>query len=928
VTGDAPLNFTSTLTVVAHNTYSESDTLAASCSSCVFSSMSTDLYDLSISGPAFSPTNLGGTSVALTGNNSQLSYGAVFLEGYSTNLTATVTDHTSGAVIIQGTCSTLTILAQLADTGAAFECKLTSTSGSASTGHTQSLIFSGAASAPVQLQALTNSTFNSFQLSSWYATLAPPNTNSSNNYAQLGYTPNITNAILGSRPIRLSDAVNTIVSGGYSVGQVTTQSSSTVPAGYAISQKPAANAQVPTGWAVDLTISSGPSGGPTTTMPNFGFGSTTESQGASSLSGLGLPLGDVVVLPTSSGAAAQTIVGQIPAAGTSLAAGTGVALIVSNGPTDGLAQDYYYFGTNTSSVNYTLYQSGASFAEGFFSGEEYDPTESTYQNFYLQNAASAYGQLPGSFPASPNTSQPVAFELNFTDALTPLSCVYLGCFEASAGTGTFSVIDLSAPGCTLASNWTGPSPPCPLNGQLTVLTSGKLSGGLIDASGPNGTVADFGSAVCSSAGSADAPGCFNPSTFASGTLTPVNDAVTSAFFLFYYTPMSSSANGTTTLTPLAPQAYVSVTGTTVLGSAAPFGAPATCPVAQPLSAALCTFPVTLSLSAASQLTAIASLQSTTAGTPLTLNSSFLDTSGLQLSLTSTGNLSADTFTIVGKDPGGNLVTTTIAGPDADTVQTTQLFSSITSITPSLTDTNPADQVGAGLAYLNSFGIDWTATISQTNPLTGPSQVTVPNVVGDSQAAASSALVAVNLSVGTTTQQASSTVPVGDVISQTPAAGASVSPKTSVALVLSSGPAGVEVPNVVGQTQPTAADTLAMIGLSVGTVTQQASPASCSVGCTVRTPVPIGEVSSQSPIAGSLAPYQSAVNLVVSTGPLRGDLNLDGEIDKLDLALITNALNTPASGPSDPRDLNHDGVINVLDARILATLCTHAGCVHE
>jgi hypothetical protein len=498
----------------------------------------------------------------------------------------------------------------------------------------------------------------------------------------------------------------------------------------------------------------------------------------------------------------------------------------------------------------------------------------------------------------------------------------------SAGTGTFSVIDLSAPGCNLASNWTGASPPCPLNGQLNVLTSGKLSGGLIDASGPSGTVGDFGSASCSSGGSLDAPGCFNPSTFASGTLTPVNDSVTSAFFLFYYTPMSSSANGTITLTPLAAQAYIAVKGNTVLGSSAPYGAPATCPAAQPLSASLCAFPVTLSLSNASQLTAIATLQSTTAGTPLTLNSTFLNTSGLQLSLTSTGNLSADTFTIVGKDPFGNLVTTTIAGPDADTVQTTQIFSSVTSITPSLTDTNPADQVGAGLAYLNSFGIDWTATVSQTNPLTAPSQVTVPNVVGDSQAAASSALVAINLSVGTITQQASSSVPVGEVISQIPAAGASVSPQSSVALVLSSRPAGVEVPNVVGQTQTTAADTLAMVGLSVGTVTQQASPATCSVGCTVSASVPVGEVSSQSPTAGSLAPDQSAVNLVLSTGPLRGDLNLDGEIDKLDLALITKALNTPASGPADPRDLNHDGVINVLDARILATLCSHAGCVHE
>ena len=28
-------------------------------------------------------------------------------------------------------------------------------------------------------------------------------------------------------------------------------------------------------------------------------------------------------------------------------------------------------------------------------------------------------------------------------------------------------------------------------------------------------------------------------------------------------------------------------------------------------------------------------------------------------------------------------------------------------------------------------------------------------------------------------------------------------------------------------------------------------------------------------------------------------------------------NTPAAGPNDPRDLNHDGTIDILDARIFA-----------
>ncbi len=66
--------------------------------------------------------------------------------------------------------------------------------------------------------------------------------------------------------------------------------------------------------------------------------------------------------------------------------------------------------------------------------------------------------------------------------------------------------------------------------------------------------------------------------------------------------------------------------------------------------------------------------------------------------------------------------------------------------------------------------------------------------------------------------------------------------------------------------------------------------------------------------------------ILHSGPaIRGDINGDGQVDKLDLALITSALNTPSAGPGDPRDLNNDGVINALDARILVTLCTHPGC---
>lgn len=67
-------------------------------------------------------------------------------------------------------------------------------------------------------------------------------------------------------------------------------------------------------------------------------------------------------------------------------------------------------------------------------------------------------------------------------------------------------------------------------------------------------------------------------------------------------------------------------------------------------------------------------------------------------------------------------------------------------------------------------------------------VTVPNVVGLSQAAAQTAITGANLTVGTITQASSATVPAGNVISQNPVANTSVAKNTAVALEISTGPA--------------------------------------------------------------------------------------------------------------------------------------------
>src|SRR5258708_19886876 len=79
-------------------------------------------------------------------------------------------------------------------------------------------------------------------------------------------------------------------------------------------------------------------------------------------------------------------------------------------------------------------------------------------------------------------------------------------------------------------------------------------------------------------------------------------------------------------------------------------------------------------------------------------------------------------------------------------------------------------------------------------------VAVPNVVGLTQAAATTAITEAKLTLGNVTQQNSNTVATGNVISQDPTSGSSAAEGSPVALIISSGPPKVAVPNVVGLTQ--------------------------------------------------------------------------------------------------------------------------------
>jgi len=156
--------------------------------------------------------------------------------------------------------------------------------------------------------------------------------------------------------------------------------------------------------------------------------------------------------------------------------------------------------------------------------------------------------------------------------------------------------------------------------------------------------------------------------------------------------------------------------------------------------------------------------------------------------------------------------------------------------------------GAGTSVASCSSV---ALVVSSGP---PPLVKIPNEVGHTQAAAVSALVGAELILGGVTQQASSSVAEGDVISQSPAGGSSAVAGTRVSLVISSGKPKVTIPSEVGDTQAVAIAALQRAGLVAGVLTHATS-----------THIAAGSVISETPAAGTVVVSGSTVSLVISTG---------------------------------------------------------------
>ena len=145
-------------------------------------------------------------------------------------------------------------------------------------------------------------------------------------------------------------------------------------------------------------------------------------------------------------------------------------------------------------------------------------------------------------------------------------------------------------------------------------------------------------------------------------------------------------------------------------------------------------------------------------------------------------------------------------------------------------------IAVALLLLNSGG--------QTYP--------VPNVIGKTQAQATAAIQQEHLNPQVS-QQNSSTVQKGLVISTSPAYGTKLPGGSNVSVVVSAGQKQVQVPSVVGQQQSQASQTLQSAGFNVKPVTDPKSTA------------PQGQVIAQNPQGGATVNPGSTVTIKVSGG---------------------------------------------------------------
>jgi serine/threonine-protein kinase len=175
-----------------------------------------------------------------------------------------------------------------------------------------------------------------------------------------------------------------------------------------------------------------------------------------------------------------------------------------------------------------------------------------------------------------------------------------------------------------------------------------------------------------------------------------------------------------------------------------------------------------------------------------------------------------------------------------------------------TKSQPSATIAPGLVIGTDPPAGTVALVGSTVTLlvsSGPAQVRVPDVLGESQTAAEAALTGAGLEVGTISTRVS-TQSAGSVLAQSPSGGTSLPSGSRVSLTVAQAPSEVTVPNVVGEGEAAAAAALGAAGLTPKIATLKTSE-----------PSQVGVVLKQRPVGGHRARKGSTVTLTVGTqGP--------------------------------------------------------------
>ncbi len=177
---------------------------------------------------------------------------------------------------------------------------------------------------------------------------------------------------------------------------------------------------------------------------------------------------------------------------------------------------------------------------------------------------------------------------------------------------------------------------------------------------------------------------------------------------------------------------------------------------------------------------------------------------------------------------------------------------------------------------------------------GKGEIEIPDVKGQDEANAKSALNTAGFQVNVTYEH-SKDVEQGKVISQTPDAASMGKEGDTVTILVSQGVESVKVPTLTGKTQQDASTALSDVGLTMGNVTSEYSDS-----------VAEGLIISQSTAAGSYADIGSSVSVVISKGAeavyykYTWDVDL-GEYDSAYVVLTDASGNEQYKGSVDDGD---------------------------